>query len=73
MVASKDAIDAFEKEKGGLHGKFKLTTSFSTNNMTAFDTNGRITSYKSSVDILKEWFRQRFVFYIAVSCVAIDE
>jgi len=63
--ASKETIDAFEEEKEGLHGKFKLSTSISTTNMTAFDKFGKLKTYKSPKEILLEFYRQRKVFYIA--------
>ena len=63
--ASKEAIDAFEEEKEGLHGKFKLSTTISSTNMTAFDKSGKIKTYKTSLEILLEFYRQRKVFYIA--------
>jgi DNA topoisomerase-2 len=65
VYASKEAIDAFDEEKEGLHGKFKLSTTISTKNMTAFDKSGKIKTYKTSLEILLEFYRQRKVFYIA--------
>ena len=65
VIATKENIDAFEKEKDGLHGKFKLSSTISMKNMTAFDKDGKIRQYKTSLDILHEFFRQRMVFYIA--------
>jgi DNA topoisomerase-2 len=64
VTASKDAIDKFEKEKGGLVGKFKLSTTISTKNMTLFDTNGKIHKYKASVDILRTFFHHRLEYYV---------
>ena len=63
ITASKDNIDGFEKEKGGLIGKFKLSTTISTNNMTLFDVDGKIHKYKTSVDILRLFFNHRLEFY----------
>ena len=63
--ASKEMIDSFEKESDGLHGKFKLSTTISIKNMTAFDKLGKLRTFASSRDILIEFFRQRKVFYIA--------
>ncbi|KAL7550823.1 hypothetical protein ACHAWF_014023 [Thalassiosira exigua] len=65
VTASKENIDAFEGEKDGLLGKFKLLSTISTKNMTAFDKNAKIRHYKTSIDILQDFFRQRMVFYIA--------
>lgn len=64
ITASKENIDGFEKEKGGLLGKFKLSTTISTNNMTLFDVDGKIHKYKTSVDILRFFFNHRLEFYV---------
>ncbi len=64
ITASKENIDGFEKEKGGLFGKFKLSTTISTNNMTLFDVDGKIHKYKTSVDILRLFFNHRLDFYV---------
>ena len=63
VTATKDKIDEFEKFKGGLLGKFKLTTTISTNNMTLFDDQGKIHKYKTSLDILRMFFQHRLEFY----------
>ena len=65
ITATKEAIDAYEADKGGLIKAFKLTTTTSTNNMTAFDNEGKIRQYNTSLDILREFFNQRLIFYIA--------
>lgn len=65
VTAAKENIDAFEEEKNGLHGKFKLSSTISIKNMTAFDKDGKIRQYKTSLEILLEFFRQRMVYYIA--------
>ena len=62
--ATKEKIDEFEKEKDGLHGKFKLVTTISTNNMTLFDNHGKIHRYKTSRDILRLFFHHRLEFYV---------
>ncbi len=48
-----------------LIGKFKLSTTISSKNMTAFDEDGAIQQYNSSLEIMQAFFRQRSVFYIA--------
>jgi len=63
--APKEIIDSFEKDKDGLHGKFKLSTTISTKNMTAFDKLGNIRTFASNQDILLAFYRQRKVFYHA--------
>ena len=65
VTAKKENIDAWEGEKGGLHAKFKLSSTLSTKNYTAFDKDGKIRQYKSSLEILQEFFRQRMIYYIA--------
>ena len=62
--ATKEKIDEFEKFKGGLHGKFKLSTTISTNNMTAFDVNGKLHKYATTTDILRVFFDQRLEYYV---------
>ena len=64
MTATKDKIDGFEKGKDGLHGKFKLSTTISTKNMTLFDDQGKIRRYQTSVDILRTFFDHRLEFYV---------
>lgn len=65
ISSSQENIDAFEKEKDGLHGKFKLIATISTKNMTAFDKDGKLKTYKDSLEILTEFFRHRMAFYVA--------
>ena len=66
VIAKKENIDAFEKAKDGLYGKFKLSTTISTKNMTLFDDQGKIHKYKSVTDILKMFFHHRLEFYVKV-------
>jgi DNA topoisomerase-2 len=63
ITATKEKIDAFEKEKNGLYGKFKLTGSLSTSNMTLFDKEGRITRYEKPEDILAAFYDLRLDYY----------
>jgi len=63
ITATKENIDGFENSKDGLVGKFKLSTTISTNNMTLFDVDGKIHKYKTSVDILRFFFNHRLEFY----------
>jgi DNA topoisomerase-2 len=63
ITATKEKIDAFEKEKNGLYGKFKLTGSLSTSNMTLFDKEGRITRYETPEDILAAFYDLRLEYY----------
>ncbi|KAL7552981.1 hypothetical protein ACHAWF_016218 [Thalassiosira exigua] len=64
VIATKAAIDSFEKAKDGLTGKFKLSTTISTKNMTLFDDQGKIHKYKTSLDILRMFFQHRLEFYV---------
>lgn len=64
ITATKEKIDEFEKGKDGLMGKFKLSTTISTKNMTLFDVDGKIHKYKASVDILRLFFNHRLDFYV---------
>ena len=63
VIASKENIDSFEKGKDGLYGKFKLSTTISTNNMTAFDLEGKIHKYKTPLGILRMFFDHRLRYY----------
>ncbi|KAL3807608.1 hypothetical protein ACHAXA_002546 [Cyclostephanos tholiformis] len=73
VSASKEMIDAYEKEKEGLHGKFKLSTTISTNNMTLFDDQGKIHKYKTSLDILRMFFHHRLEFYIKRKAMLLEK
>jgi DNA gyrase/topoisomerase IV subunit A len=64
VIATKAKVDEFEKAKGGLLGKFKLSATISTNNMTLFDENGKIHKYKTALDILKMFHHHRLGFYV---------
>lgn len=64
IVAEKDKLDAFEKDKTGLMGKFKLNSSLSTTNMNLFDPEKRIVKYASPEDIMTEFFQVRLDFYV---------
>ena len=74
ITATKESIDSFENTKaGGLLKAFKLMTSISTKNMTAFDKEGKIRQFETSLDILKEFFNERLVFYIARKDILLDK
>ncbi|EEC47151.1 predicted protein, partial [Phaeodactylum tricornutum CCAP 1055/1] len=63
IIAEKEKIDEFEKEKAGLMGKFKLTGSLSTSNMTLFDERGRITRFEDPESIMNAFYDIRLDFY----------
>ena len=63
IIADPAKIDEFEKSKGGLEGKFKLTSTISTANMHLFDTEGKITKYNSANEILSSFFDIRLEYY----------
>jgi len=73
VMSTKEKIDAFEKGKDGLHGKFKLSTTISTNNMTLFDDQGKIHKYKTSLDILRMFFHHRLEFYIKRKAMLLEK
>ena len=63
VSATKENIDQWEQEPGGLLKKFKLTGSLSTRNMVAF-YEGKLTRFQSSNEILKLFFKVRSEFYV---------
>ncbi|KAL7543375.1 hypothetical protein ACHAXR_013102 [Thalassiosira sp. AJA248-18] len=73
VTSTKENIDAFEKAKDGLHGKFKLSTTISTKNMTVFDNEGKIHKYKTSIDILRMFFHHRLEFYVKRKDMLLDK
>jgi DNA topoisomerase-2 len=66
-------IDEFEKFKGGLHGKFKLSTTISTNNMTAFGVDGKLHKYTTTKDILHVFFDQRLEYYVKRKALLLEK
>ncbi|KAF7070512.1 hypothetical protein CFC21_076027 [Triticum aestivum] len=50
-------------KKQGLENKFKLTATIKTTNVNLFDSDGRIRTYGTPEDILKEFFQLRLEFY----------
>jgi len=63
-VGTPEMIDIVEaKEKNGLLGKFKLTTSVGTSNMHLFNEEGRIEKYETPEDIISSFFSLRLDFY----------
>jgi DNA topoisomerase-2 len=63
ITADKAKIDEFEREKNGLYGKFKLTGTLSTSNMTLFDTSNRLVKYTTPEDIFSVFYDIRLDFY----------
>lgn len=64
ITADEAKIDQWEKTpKGGLYAKFKLTSSISTTNMHAFDTEHQISKYATPEAILKSFFDLRMEYY----------
>jgi DNA topoisomerase-2 len=64
ITADKAKIDEFEREKNGLMGKFKLTGTLSTSNMTLFDTSNRLVKYTTPEDIFAVFYDIRLDFYV---------
>ena len=63
-VASPEIIDMIvAKEKNGLIGKLKLSTSVATSNMHLFNEQGRIEKYESPEDIISSFFDLRLHYY----------
>lgn len=52
-----------EREEGGFHRVFKLSSSMSTNSMHAFDRNTCLRRYEKVADILQEFYDVRLEFY----------
>jgi len=62
--ASKELLDEFEKERGGLLNKFKLTGKMSTSNMNAFDEQNRIIKFDTAESMLEYFYKVRLEFYV---------
>lgn len=56
-------FDRLEREDGGFHRVFKLTSSISTNCMHAFDLNGCLKRYDHVNEILREFYTLRLEYY----------
>lgn len=56
-------FDRLEREDGGFHRVFKLTSSISTNSMHAFDRDGCLKRYDKVNEILREYFDIRLEYY----------
>lgn len=63
-IKLKDDVDSIEKSfPGGIKKKFKLTTTISANNYVLFDKFGKIKRYDDEIQILQEFFNERFDLY----------
>jgi DNA topoisomerase-2 len=63
-IKLKDDVDSIDKSfPGGIKKKFKLTTTMSANNYVLFDKFGKIKKYDDEVQILEEFFNERFDLY----------
>ncbi|XP_037024697.1 DNA topoisomerase 2 [Bradysia coprophila] len=56
-------FDTLEREMGGFHRVFKLSSSMSTNCMHGFDHNNCLRKYEKANDILREFFELRVEYY----------
>uniref|UniRef100_W4VRX5 DNA topoisomerase 2 n=1 Tax=Corethrella appendiculata TaxID=1370023 RepID=W4VRX5_9DIPT len=56
-------FNRLEREEGGFHRVFKLTSSISTSSMHCFDANNYLKRYDHADDILKEYFEVRLDYY----------
>jgi DNA topoisomerase-2 len=63
IIAEKEVIDKFEKDKNGLEGKFKLAGSLSTSNMHLFDQEGKMVKYANPTEILIPFYTLRLDYY----------
>jgi hypothetical protein len=63
ITASKKKIDAFDKKANGLYGKFKLTGSLSTCNITLLNKKAGIARYDKPEDILVAFYHVRLEYY----------
>eukprot|EP01032_Pedospumella_encystans_P016292 gene16292-18589_t len=61
ILASKAQLDSYEKK--GFHTVFKLTSSFSLNNMHAFDRHGKICRFANTAEIIDAHFDVRYAAY----------
>ena len=59
----KDLVEQVEKLPGGLKKKFKLSSTISANNYVLFDKFGKIKKYEDEVQILEDFFTERFDLY----------
>ena len=66
-------MDEFERAKGGLMAKFKLTGSLATSNMTLFDESGRLSQYTDTSQILKMFYTIRLEFYEKRKAMLVDK
>ncbi len=64
ITATKEMIDKFEKDKDGLHGKFKLRNRLNTSNMNVFDKHGRIVKYASVGKLMESFYEERLDYYV---------
>lgn len=63
-IKLKEDVDYIEKNyQGGIKKKLKLTTSVSANNYVLFDKNGKIKRYDDEVQILEEFYQERYQLY----------
>lgn len=63
-IKLKDDVDSIEKSfPGGIKKKFKLSTTISANNYVLFDKFGKIKRYEDEIQILEEFYNERFDLY----------
>jgi DNA topoisomerase-2 len=64
VTTSKASIDQWEKEKGGLLVKFKLTSKMAISNMNSFDEHNRIIKFDTAKKIIDYFYDFRLDYYI---------
>lgn len=64
-IKLQDSVKAIEKRPGGLVKALRLTQSFSAGNYVLFDKDGRLVRYADEVEILAEFFDERYKLYEA--------
>ena len=62
-IKLKDDVEQVEKLPGGVKKKFKLSSTISANNYVLFDKFGKIKKYEDEVQILEDFFTERFDLY----------
>lgn len=65
VTMSTEAAAKYQSNEADLVKAFKLSSTVDTNNMHAFDKDGRLQKYNSELDILQQFFERRLELYQA--------
>ena len=63
IIKLKEEARKIEKQEGGILKFLKLSSSLSANNMVLFDRNLQIKKYSDEVQILEEFYKERYDLY----------